>query len=46
MADPVRVAAVGDVHVGLDSGPVLGAPGVVDGSADVLLIAGGSGRRR
>ena len=35
----VRVAAVGDVHVGLDSEPVL-APGLVADRADVLLIAG------
>jgi Icc-related predicted phosphoesterase len=45
MGGPVRIAAVGDVHVGLDSGPVLGGPGVVDGSADVLLIAGDLTRR-
>jgi Icc-related predicted phosphoesterase len=35
----VRVAAVGDVHVGLDSDPVLGPEALAE-SADVLLIAG------
>jgi Icc-related predicted phosphoesterase len=40
MADIVRVAAVGDVHVGLDSSPVLGPPDVLADEADVLLIAG------
>ena len=41
----VRVAAVGDVHVGLDSGPVLGTPGRLAEVADVLLIAGDLTRR-
>jgi Icc-related predicted phosphoesterase len=45
MADIVRVAAVGDVHVGLDSGPVLGAPGRIAEVADLLLIAGDLTRR-
>ena len=36
----VRVAAVGDVHVGLDSGPVLGPPERLREDADVLLLAG------
>lgn len=36
----VRVAAVGDVHVGVDSGPVLGAPGLLGENADLLLVAG------
>jgi len=41
----VRVAAVGDVHVGVDSGPVLGPPDVLAAAADVLLIAGDLTRR-
>ena len=45
MADVVRVAAVGDVHVGLDSASVLGAPELLAESADVLLIAGDLTRR-
>jgi Icc-related predicted phosphoesterase len=45
MADIVRVAAVGDLHVGLDSGPVLGAPDALAESADVLLVAGDLTRR-
>jgi Icc-related predicted phosphoesterase len=40
MGRPVRVAAVGDVHVGLDSGPVLGPPARLAEDADVLLLAG------
>lgn len=36
----VRVAAVGDVHVGLDSGAVLGSPELLAESADLLLVAG------
>jgi Icc-related predicted phosphoesterase len=35
----VRVAAVGDVHVGLDSEPVLAAESLAE-TADLLLIAG------
>ena len=42
----VRVAAVGDVHVGLDSGPVLGPPERLREDADVLLLAGDLTRRR
>jgi Icc-related predicted phosphoesterase len=45
MGDIVRVAAVGDVHVGLDSGPVLGTPDMLGEAADVLLIAGDLTRR-
>lgn len=37
---PVRVAAVGDVHVGVDSGPVLGDPDLLAAEADLVLIAG------
>ena len=36
----VRVAAVGDIHVGLDSEPVLGPPDRLRADADVLLLAG------
>lgn len=36
----VRIAAVGDVHVGVDSDHVLGDPSVLAAEADVLLIAG------
>jgi Icc-related predicted phosphoesterase len=35
----VRVAAVGDLHVGLDSDPVLSSESLA-GTADVLLVAG------
>ena len=35
----VRLAAVGDVHVGLDSGAVLNSELLVE-TADVLLVAG------
>jgi Icc-related predicted phosphoesterase len=41
----VRVAAVGDVHVGLDSGRVLGPPEFLAESADLLLLAGDLTRR-
>jgi Icc-related predicted phosphoesterase len=40
----VRVAAVGDIHVGLDSPPVLFPEALAD-SADVLLLAGDLTRR-
>lgn len=45
MTSVVRVAAVGDVHVGLDSSRVLGAADVLAESADVLLLAGDLTRR-
>jgi Icc-related predicted phosphoesterase len=45
MREVVNVAAVGDVHVGLDSGPVLGDPGELAASADLLLLAGDLTRR-
>ena len=45
MRDVVNVAAVGDVHVGLDSGPVLGDPRELAASADLLLLAGDLTRR-
>jgi Icc-related predicted phosphoesterase len=41
----VRVAAVGDVHVGLDSGRVLGPAELLAESADLLLLAGDLTRR-
>jgi Icc-related predicted phosphoesterase len=41
----VRIAAVGDVHVGLDTGPVLGSPEQLAESADLLLVAGDLTRR-
>jgi len=41
----VRVAAVGDVHVGVDSGRVLGDPAVLADEADLLLVAGDLTRR-
>ena len=41
----VNVAAVGDVHVGLDSGPVLGDARELAESADLLLLAGDLTRR-
>ncbi len=44
-AESVRIAAVGDVHVGVDSGRVLGDPGVLAAEADLLLIAGDLTRR-
>ena len=40
MTSVVRIAAVGDVHVGLDTGPVLGPPEQLAESADLLLVAG------
>jgi len=45
MTSVVRIAAVGDVHVGLDSGPVLGPPEQLAESADLLLVAGDLTRR-
>ena len=45
MTGVVRVAAVGDVHVGLDSGPVLGSAELLGESADLLLLAGDLTRR-
>jgi Icc-related predicted phosphoesterase len=36
----VRIAAVGDVHVGVDSGRVLGRPEQLATTADLLLVAG------
>jgi Icc-related predicted phosphoesterase len=41
----VRIAAVGDVHVGLDTAPVLGPPDLIAESADLLLVAGDLTRR-
>jgi len=45
MTTVVRIAAVGDIHVGLDSGPVLGPPEQLAESADLLLVAGDLTRR-
>jgi Icc-related predicted phosphoesterase len=45
MTSVVRIAAVGDIHVGLDTGPVLGPPEQLAESADVLLLAGDLTRR-
>jgi Icc-related predicted phosphoesterase len=45
MTAVVRIAAVGDVHVGLDTGPVLGPPEQLAESADLLLVAGDLTRR-
>ena len=45
MTSVVRIAAVGDVHVGLDTGPVLGPPEQLAESADLLLVAGDLTRR-
>ncbi len=41
----VRIAAVGDVHVGVDSERVLGDPGLLAAEADLLLLAGDLTRR-
>ena len=45
MTSVVRIAAVGDIHVGLDTGPVLGPPEQLAESADLLLLAGDLTRR-
>jgi Icc-related predicted phosphoesterase len=45
MTSVVRIAAVGDIHVGLDTGPVLGPPEQLAESADLLLVAGDLTRR-
>jgi len=45
MTSVVRIAAVGDVHVGLDTGPVLGPPEQLAESADLLLLVGDLTRR-
>ena len=45
MTAVVRIAAVGDIHVGLDTGPVFGPPEQLAESADLLLLAGDLTRR-
>ena len=45
MTSIVRIAAVGDIHVGLDTGPVLGPPEQLAEAADLLLVAGDLTRR-